>query len=357
MFIVVVYPQRTAEASGSRTHRHDKRQRTIPEEANARANVIEPVLKGCRMSADGSGALEWLMDMNPNDANLGLMWKKGAEGVTEQMQQAYVKHVRVDTRAEDNSLRCHSVTGKQCQYRKDAPMGLPALILKTFSTQVKNRVSVSMVMEPIRRMSARGGILADAVQQGFMMSDNAIVTFSLTDVRCRCDVYTKKALSQNSKSFYWCQHIIHIFMQIGKVPGDYELLQAGFTPEECGGFMAALGQVQEVGRAKEGEWLITNPTKRTAKCQGAFGIGRQKCTMGDIGAQEKRLIVHGQRKVGEKWHATKFSFHVRASCINQQFNSIVKVGRPPSQFCLEVGCVMTPEERLLSGLTIVESNS
>ena len=44
--------------------------------------------------------------------------------------------------------------------------------------------------------------------------------------------------------------------------------------------------------------------------------------------------LYGKRKVEDKWVVQKFSFHVRAACVNQQFSSVVKIGRPPTLFTL-----------------------
>ena len=313
------------------------------------------------MSEDNSGELEWLVDPDTRRENVQMEWKKAHAGVGEDLILEYVKQVQVHTRATDSSFRVHTVTGNRCVYRNQAPAGLARLILRAYEARAANPLQVTMILEPVRRMNARGGFLADAIQQGYMLSDNSTVTLSLIDVMCTCDAFKKKMHAQNSKAFYWCLHILHIFKLCGKVPGDYELLQAGLTPGECSDLIEVAAQrvterQPETGKPKEGEWVITKPTNRTAKCQGSFGIGRHKCTLPDIGARENRLVVYGKRKVEDKWVLQKFSFHVRAQCVNQQFTSMVKVGRPPSVFYLAQGCNMTGDDRLASGLTIVDQS-
>lgn len=350
-----------ADDNASRSHRADKKRRTTPTATVQPEEETEctPVILDCKNGADTSLDLSWLVDENPLSITTVAVWRD-TDRVDDALMVDYTLKVHNDTSAGDNAERKHMVTQQKCNYRREATKAQAKNIMRVYTGKVF--LNITLVLEPTRVMNARMRITDEVTLRGFVLSDTSQVTIGRHTVDCDCDIMRTLMRGATSNYFQWCKHILFLFKKMGKVPGDFELVQCGFTPGELKSLVALSANVTSLSLATpvrdEGVWMVARPTGKSAKCQACNAIGaRRQCNAGDrpgyVGPRDPRIIVQGRRNVEGKWVPTKYTFHVMKTCVNNQFDSsIFKIGTPPMMYMVQPGYGISEDVRLASGLDI-----
>jgi hypothetical protein len=346
-----------ADDNASRSHRADKKRRVTPTAAVQTDDSTEPtpLILGCKASQDDQLQLSWLVDDDSLSVTTEAVWRD-TDRVDEALMVDYIMKVQNDTSAVDNSERKHMVNQQKCNYRRVATKAQAKNILRVYTDKVF--LNVSLVLDPIRVINRRMRILDEVSQRGFVLSDEAQVFIGLHSVECDCDIMKTLMRGATNNHFQWCKHILFLFRKMGKVPGDFELVQCGFTPTELKHLVTLSAHVRELSIAtpsrEEGVWMVSRPTGRKATCQGCNAIGnKRQCIIGDVGPKDPRITVWGQRNVNGKWVKNKYTFHVMKTCVNNQFNrDIFRIGVPPMMYMVQPGYGIPENVRLASGLDI-----
>ena len=356
-----------ADDKKSRSHRADKRRRVTqdaPEGSNTggeRRQIKTAKVLACKRTNDNAKGLLWLLDEDMNDIQKEAEWKD-TKDVAEHLLLEYVGEVWVHTVATDTDERMHMARRDRCQYRRAATPGQARNVLRTFIGP--ESIFIQLVLEPVRRMTPRMRITDEIVSRAFVFNDDAIVKVAKDQLECDCKMMKALCRGSTSNMFQWCKHMLHVLKIMGKIPGDWSLIQCGYTRQELDMLVTEAETVREVtmqsNATKDGVWMVTKPTGRTATCQGCNALGtNRRCKTGHPAGQirsvEPRITVWGKRYLAEeeRWVRQKYNFHVQKSCVNNQFSpKFYNIGKPPQMYMVEPGYNLPPAIRLASGLDI-----
>ena len=354
-----------ADDNAKRSHRADKRRRETPtvREESGEVSVNSPKILNCKVQQDGDMDLFWLVDDDPENILTEGVWRE-TKRVTPAEMLAYTLKVHTDTATSDHDARVHMSTQQRCNYRRVATIAQAKNILRTYAERVS--LKIQLVLEPTRMMNNRMRITDEISQRGFVMNDNAQVIIGRNIVDCDCDMMRALMRGATSNLFQWCKHILYIMRRMGKVPGDFELVQCGFTPLELKALVHDSAHLKEVSyetpTKDEGVWMVVHPTSRISVCQGTHAIGQDRqCKIrggtgeeeGVIGSKDPKIVVWGKRFIGGKWLKNRFTFHVSKTCVNNQFDpKNFKIGTPPMMYMVQGGYELPEHIMRASGLDI-----